>query len=170
MQYGMGFLALLCLVSGIAPQVLASWVVSPAVSVLGFASENNLTWLGLHSAQSGAPVMVGAAILLAALLLAGLIFAVTRLGRTARTVSIFTGGDPVPAGDNAGAEDYAALAETVLQPVYTATNPDPLYLQVWRGISGLAGWVNRILTPVESRPLLVSIILAGLIAAAAWLR
>jgi len=169
MRTGMGFLAGLCLLFGLVPQLLSNWVVIPAAWALGFDPTGGPSWLGIHILPGGVPPVAGALILLAALLVAGLVFAVSQMGRASRTVNMFTGGDPVPPGDNAGAEDFAGLAQSTLEPVYTYTNPDPLYLLVWRAVQGFAGLFARGVTRIEGRPLLASLIMAGLVIAAVWL-
>jgi len=167
MQIGMGLLALLCLVFGLAPQALASTLVLPAAKALGFdAAAFAPTWAGIHGAESG---LVGAVILIAALALAALVFALTRPVKTPGAVNIFTGGDPLPAANNAGAEDFADLAQTALQPAYAVTDPDPFYSLLWRGIRGLAGRTAGALEALATRPLLATAVLAVLVLAAAWL-
>ena len=168
MQIGMGLLALLCLVFGLAPQLLASSLVLPAAQALGFdlTAAAAPTWLGIHGAQSG---LAGAGILTAALALAALGFAVSRPVKTTGTVSIFTGGDPLPSDDNTGAEDFSDLAQTMLQPAYAVTDPDPLYNLFWRAARRAAEWVGQGMSKLSERPLLATALLAVLVLAAAWI-
>ena len=68
---GMGFLAGLCVLFGIAPQILMSGVVAPAVAAMNFNFQVNLTFLGVHTLSASAPTTAGALLALFALLAAG---------------------------------------------------------------------------------------------------
>ncbi len=169
MQWGMGLLGALCVLFGVAPQILMQWVVAPAVQALGFDWAVTLSWLGVLTGSAGAQVTVGAGLALIAVI-AG--FGVYRLARPPRgePVHVFTGGDPLPVpGDAVGAIDFAALAEASFDPLYKATDPDPVYLAGWRGLCRSAGEVNRALRPLEAnRPLVAALICAGVIALVFW--
>jgi multicomponent Na+:H+ antiporter subunit A len=169
---GMGILAGLCLLFGLAPQILFSNLVAPAVSALGFKWEVTLTWLGLQTTSAGVQVTLGAAIALIAVLAGWIIFAVTRSGKPEKaSAGLFTGGDPLPESAGVNAVDFTALAETTLTPVYRSTNPDRVYLALWTGIKGLAGWLDKVLHPVsETYPLVATLVLALVTFLAVWLR
>jgi len=64
----------------------------------------------------------------------------------------FTGGDPLPADDIVGVDDFAAIAESAFQPIYKAVDPDPFYLFMWNWIKKLAVATSRILQPLERHP------------------
>ncbi len=172
MLAGMGFLALLCMLFGLAPQWLAAPVVAPAAAAIGFASSQALTWLGVHAAVGGAPVVAGAAIIFAALIAAWAVYRIARphAASPAAAVSIFTGGDPIPAGEGLTADDFAEIAQDALAPVLQSTDPDPLYLLIWRWLRNLAGWFDRALAAAERRPLIASLLLAAVVLAAIWLK
>ncbi len=148
---GMGFLAGLCALFGIAPQILMSGLVSPAVTAMNFNFQVNLTFLGLHTASANAPITAGAVLALLALLAAGAVFLGARKP-AASSVPLFTGGDPLPESNTMSAEDFAELAQVSFQPVLITADPDPVYLLVWRGIRGLARLAGRLAQPLESHP------------------
>jgi NADH:ubiquinone oxidoreductase subunit 5 (subunit L)/multisubunit Na+/H+ antiporter MnhA subunit len=169
MQVGMGVMAGLCLLFGLAPQILTTWVVLPAARGLGFSPTWIVSWLGFHATSPASFLAIG--IILLALLLAGLVFALTRArpSSTARTVSIFTGGDPLPEPDNAGAEDFSDLAQTVIRPAYTVLNPDPVYGAVYHAVQYVAAQTGRLFGWLEKRPVVSILLLAVVLLAAAWI-
>jgi multicomponent Na+:H+ antiporter subunit A len=171
MLAGMGILGFLCLLFGLAPQILFQNVVAPAVPALGFKWDVSLTWLGLQTNSAGVHVTIGAVIVLAACLIGWLVFEIIRnTGKKETTVSIFTGGDPLPEASNMNAIDFTVVAETNLQPVYRMTDPDPLYMAIWSGIKKLAGAVDNGLRPVsEKYTLVTTIILAVIVFVTVWL-
>jgi multicomponent Na+:H+ antiporter subunit A len=167
MQAGMLSVAGLCLVFGIAPQILDRWVVAPAVQGLGFAVSPSLTWLGIHTLSDSSAPAFGAIVVLVALLV-GLIFVeISRTGQTS-SAAVFTGGELLPADNAVGVEDFAAIAETSLQPVYRTTDPDPLYLRAWDGIRNAAGWSEGLVKPLEGHPLLAYLVLGLFLTALVW--
>ena len=157
MLAGMGAMGGLCLVFGIAPQFLMS-TVAPAVRALGFAWYVNFSWLGVQTSSAGAQVTLGAGLALVALLAGYGIYLAARPARV-EVVGVFTGGDPLLLADGTlSAEDFSALAGQALEPIYTAVNPDPLFLAAWRGLSNLAHAVDGAVTPtVESSPVLAAL-------------
>ena len=162
MRMGMGLLGGLCLLFGIAPQTLMGWVVAPAVRALGFDPGLQVSWLGARG------TMTGAAIALLAFMAGSAVFRLA-VRSPARTAGIFTGGDPLSPEAVVGAPDFAAVAETAFAPLYNAADPDPIYLAIWRGLKKIAGWCDRVLTPIgEGHPLLVTLGLAALVFALAW--
>ena len=168
MRLGMGLLGGLCLLFGIAPQLLMGWVVIPAVQSVGFERGLPVSWLGVRVMEAGAGMIAGPAIILLALL-AGV--GIYRLAHSSRpvTAGVFTGGDPLPAADGVTAADFADLAETTFAPLCRATDPDPMYLATWRGIKGAADWCDRMLTPLgERHALLVTLGVAAALLALVW--
>lgn len=170
MRVGMGVLAALCLAFGIAPQILISNVVVPAVRSLGFENILQVSWLGVHTGTAGISVTLGALVLLVAILLGALVFWVAR-PRTARVANVFTGGDPlVRADDTVSSTDFTDLVEEAIAPVYKLTDPDPLYLLIWRGIQSVAAWLDGFASRLgEARPLIATVVMVILVAAAIWL-
>ncbi len=169
MQVGMGVLAALCLLFGIAPQLLTTWVVAPAARALGFSAAVTVSWLGVRTSSAGAPTTLGALVLLAALLVGYVLYRMARPPR-GEPVHVFTGGDPLPVGDAVGAVDFAEMAETGLAPLYRAADPDPLYLAAWRGVQRGAEWLSRGLAGIEPRPFLAALVLAAVVAIAVVLQ
>lgn len=170
MRIGMGFLAVLCLLFGVAPQLLILPVVNPAVNALNAVNPVSLSWLGLQSTSSGINIIGGALIALAAVLAGVMIFAASRAGKQTNRSRVFTGGDPLPSTDDTvGAMDISTIVETNLAPVYKAVDPDPLYFGIWRGIRGLAAGLSGSSSRwLENNPALTGIALAILLAAFAW--
>lgn len=169
MLLGMGTLAALCVVFGVAPQLLMRYVVTPAVTAMNFTWAGQLSWFGIRTSTSGVQVTVGAMIAIAAVLLGVLVYAVSRPARKTATVNTFSGGEPLPEGDMVTAVDFADMAETAFQPVYRLTDPDPVYMGIWHGISGLSEGLGRMLAGLEQKPLISAIGLAVLTAVVVWL-
>jgi multicomponent Na+:H+ antiporter subunit A len=167
MQASMLALAGLCLVFGIAPQILDRWVVTPAVQALGFTTTPSLTWLGLHTPSGSLSAVAGVAIVLVALL-SGWILVSISTSRQTSPAEIFTGGELLPADNTVGAEDFAAIAETALQPVYLSTDPDPVYSRTWKGIRNLGGLLDGLAKPIEGHPLYASLAFGFLLAVVVW--
>ena len=137
MRSGMAALGVLCLVFGIAPQLLMQTVVGPAVRSLGFEWNAPVSWLGLLTGTADPHVTVGAIIVLAALLLGFIIYRITR-PRIRKTVMVFTGGDQPQADHGVGAADFSEMAGAAFKPLYRV-NPDPAYVALWRGVKA-PGW------------------------------
>ena len=141
MLLGMGGLAGTCVLFGVAPQLLLEPVIAPAVRCLGFGWEVQTSWLGVATGSGSVGVTAGAvAVVTAALLGAG----AYRLVRTStgKAVAVFSGGDPLLAGDKLGPTDFAEMAEAAFEPVYSL-DPDPLYLRIWAAIRDFAATVGR---------------------------
>jgi multicomponent Na+:H+ antiporter subunit A len=169
MRLGMGVLAGLCLLFGLAPQILTRWVVTPAILQLGYRQPGAVSWLGLHTSAAAEPSGAGAAVLLLALAAAAAGYLLTRPARSQETVSIFGGGDPLPEESAARVEDYSDLAQTVLRPVIRVANPDPTYGFIWNSIRRVSGGAAALFAPLENHPLLAALALAALALALIWL-
>jgi len=135
-----------------------SFAVAPAVRALGFAWDVNFSWLGVQTSSAGAQMTLGAGLALVALLAGYGIYLAARPARV-EVVGVFTGGDPLAVTDGTlSAEDFSDLAGHALEPFYTAANPDPFYLALWRGLRELASAVDRALSPwAEGRPVLAAL-------------
>jgi multicomponent Na+:H+ antiporter subunit A len=168
MQIGMGVLAALCLVLGLAPQALMQWVVSPAVKALGFSWNLSFTWLGIQTTSPGVSGIAGVVVVLLALVIGWIIYHLIQTG-SSPSANVFTGGDPLPADDFVGTVDFADIAESAFQPVYKAVDPDPAYLFLWTWIKKLSAATGRIFQSLEQRPFLSAIILAVIVISAVWL-
>jgi proton-translocating NADH-quinone oxidoreductase chain N len=171
MRAGMGILAALCVLFGVAPQILIQYVVAPAAKAMNFSGSIQVSWLGIQTGTSGISVTVGALVLLVALSCGGLVYAFSRPHKTEIT-GVFTGGDPLPVvADTVGAVDFTDLLETTLQPFYRFSNPDSLYMQGWQALSGFSSRLSTSVTGlVETRPLLIAVIMIVVVAALAWLK
>jgi multicomponent Na+:H+ antiporter subunit A len=170
MQMGMGVMAVLCLVFGLAPWILMQWVVSPAVKALGFSWGLNFTWLGIQTTSTGVSGATAGVVVLLALLIGWMVYRLMQLRPgSSPGVNVFTGGDPLPADDSVGTVDFAAMAESAFQPVYTTFDPDPAYLLLWSWIKNMSAATGRIVQPFEQHPFLSSTILAVMVFGAVWL-
>ena len=154
MQVGMGILAVLCVLFGIAPQLLVDWVVAPAVRSLGFVWAGQVSWLGVPMGPVGSYGAAGAITALVALL-AGLVVYGLMCRPQVEPVGLFTGGDPLPLSDSKlDAGDFAGTVEDVFRPAYRIADPDPIYLAAWGRLKALADGLDRVVTPlVEGYPL-----------------
>ncbi len=169
MQVGMGLLAVLCILFGIAPQIVMEWVITPAVTALQFQWDITTSWFGISTSSAGMQVTAGAAIALIAVIVGAAAYRITRAPRAA-PVRVFTGGDPLPVADDyVTAADFAELAESAFQPIYRLTNPDPFYLAVWRRISDSSAAIGKVTTPVEEkRGLTLALAFAVVLAVLVW--
>jgi multicomponent K+:H+ antiporter subunit A len=169
MRAGMGILALLCLVLGIAPQLLADWVVAPAVRSLGLRWAGQVSWLGVPTGSAGLYGAIAAAVALAALLLGLGLSRVTRLPRI-QPVGLFTGGDPISSADGTlDAGDFAGVVKEAFAPAYRIADPDPVYLAIWRWVQDLGGWLDRTVTPcMEEHPLWATLAGGATVLATIW--
>lgn len=167
MLTGMSVLAGLCVLFGIAPQILMKYVSAPGVAALGFDWQVNLTYLGIHTVSAGAPVTAGALLAIIALGVAAFVFLAARPHPT--STPLFTGGDPLPEDNSLNAEDYAEFAEETFKPVLHAADPDPLYLLLWRGIKSSSRGLNTITRSYETRPWLAAVAAAVVLVVIIWL-
>jgi multicomponent Na+:H+ antiporter subunit A len=168
MQLGMGIMAALCLLFGIAPQILMLPVIAPGVASLGFDWQVQMSWFGVLTAHSAIQMSIGAIVIMLSVLAGTLAYRRTRrAGRPA--VSVFSGGEALPEGDRPGAEDFAGMAEHAFAPVYL-TNPDPVYFGLWRRLSEASVRLQRRLAPVlEVQPAIAIALLAMGAIAGVWL-
>ena len=169
MQVGMGILAVLCVLFGIAPQLLVDWVIAPAVRSLGFLWAGQVSWLGVPTGPAGLYGVAAASMALVALL-AGL--GAYGLARRPRVdpVGVFTGGDPLlPADSVVDAADFIGTVEETFRPAYRVTDPDPIYLALWGRLRDLAGCLDRVVTPlIEGHPLWATVAGGAAVLAAIW--
>ena len=170
MQMGMAVLAILCIIFGLAPQILTQWVIAPGVKALGFSWNLSFTWLGIQTTSNSFYGAAGVAIVVLALVIGWIIYRLMQpKAISSPNANVFTGGDPLPADDSIGTVDFADLAESTFQPIYKAVNPDPAYLLVWTGIKKLSSVTHRILQPIEDHPFISTIILAVILFIVVWL-
>ena len=169
MQVGMGVLAGLCVLFGFAPQVIVGWVVAPAVRSLGFTWAGQVSWLGMPTGPAG---LYGAAAATAALaaLLVGLGLYRLASGPRVEPVGVFTGGDPLSVADSAvDAADFVGTVEEAFAPAYRITDPDPIYLAVWRRLQDLVGCLDGAVTPlIEGHPLWATVAAGAAVLAVIW--
>jgi len=168
MRLGMGVLGALCVVFGVAPQVLMRFVVEPAVRALGFTWQVQMTWFGVVTGSGAVGVTAGAAAVVAGVVLGAAAFGFARA--PVRTpVMVFTGGDPLPEDETLGAVDFTEIAEAAFAPVY-ALDPDPLYLRIWRGVRDVAASTGDLAVRVfEEHPMPTVVAGAAILCAGVWL-
>lgn len=151
MLFGMGAMAAGCVVFGLAPQILMDGVVTPAVVGLGFTPEVTSSWGGIATTRGGIGLTVGASLVGTALFLGWIVW---RFAQTPAStpVAVFTGGEPVPAGDRPNAVDFALMAEEAFHPVY-GLDPDRVWTKAWSVTSRGAVSLRRRVAPLfERRP------------------
>jgi multicomponent Na+:H+ antiporter subunit A len=170
MLVGLGILGSLCLVFGIAPQLLFRSLVTPAVNALGFSQDVSLTWFGLQTSSAGVQVTLGAAIAVITVLIGWMVFALVQPRAQKTNAGVFTGGDPMPLNGGMNAEDFTVLAETTLAPVYAVTNPDRVYFPLWQTIKKAAAWLGKVLAPLsEKYAVVATVVLALIVFVVVWL-
>jgi multicomponent Na+:H+ antiporter subunit A len=169
MQIGLGLTGTLCVVFGIAPQLVMQPAIEPAVRSLGFDWQVQMTWLGVLTGSGTIGVTVGAAaVVLVAVLFGAGAYRLVR-APAGHPVAVFTGGDPLPEGDTLGAVDFAEMAEAGFEPVYSL-DPDPLYFLIWRKIRDAAAAVGRFATAwPERQPVVASLLCVATLCAGVWL-
>jgi multicomponent Na+:H+ antiporter subunit A len=171
MRVGMGITGALCVVFGVAPQLLMQPVIEPAVQAMGFDWQVEVTWLGILTSSGSIGVTVGAVagLALAAVFGAGA-YRLVRAPVGRRPVNVFSGGEPLPDDDTLGVVDFAEMAEAAFGPIYSL-NPDPLYLLIWREIRDAATGARRLVTTtIERTPVLTTLVCAAVLLAAVALR
>jgi multicomponent K+:H+ antiporter subunit A len=154
MQIGMGVLGAMCIVFGIAPQILADWLVTPAVRSLGFPRPLPVSWLGIPTEPTGPYGAAAATVVVAAACVGFLLYRLAGRSR-GEPVGIFTGGDPLPASESAvNAADFIGTVEDSLAPACRLADPDPIYLAAWGSLRDLVSHLDRAVTPLlEGHPL-----------------
>jgi multicomponent Na+:H+ antiporter subunit A len=169
MQIGLGLTGTLCVVFGIAPQLVMQPAIEPAVRSLGFDWQVQMTWLGVLTGSGTIGVTVGAAaVVLVAVLFGAGAYRLVR-APAGHPVAVFTGGDPLPEGDTLGAVDFAEMAEAGFEPVYSL-DPDPLYFLIWRKIRDAAAGVGRFATAwPERQPVVTSLLCGATLCVGVWL-
>ncbi|KAA0579554.1 NADH-quinone oxidoreductase subunit L [Azospirillum sp. B21] len=168
MLAGMGSMAGLCLLFGLAPQLLMVPVVAPAVRSLGFDWAVQMSWLGILTDRGSIAMTVGGVVVLASAMLGLLVYRLAQAPASG-LVSVYSGGEPLPAGDRPGAVDFAEMAEHAFHPVYSL-DPDPAYLRIWRSLTRVAGAAQTAAGAVfENRPLLAIGLVAVAALAGVWL-
>jgi multicomponent Na+:H+ antiporter subunit A len=169
MQIGMGVLGVLCILFGIAPQVLADWLVTPAVRSLGFPAAVPVSWLGIPTEPTGAYVAVTATVVVAAACVGVLLYRLAGRSR-GEPVGIFTGGDPLPASDSVvNAADFVGTVEEAFAPACRLADPDPIYLAVWGCLRDFVSRLDRMVTPLlEGHPLWATAAGAVTVLAVMW--
>jgi proton-translocating NADH-quinone oxidoreductase chain N len=166
MLIGMGVLGGLCILFGVAPQLLMNAVIEPAVKSLNAAWEMQVAWLGIQTQSAGLNVSMAAGVLVVLSVLIGLVvLALSRkTANRQETVNLFTGGDPLPEDADVSVQDFAALAETAFTPIYQFTDPDRLYFPIWRGMKTAADSLNKgARAGVEKHAILASAVLVAII-------
>jgi len=88
MQMGMGVLAGLCLVFGLAPQVLMQWVVSPAVKALGSVGILTLL-LGIQTTSPSVSVTAGVVAVLLALVIGWVVYPLIQTGSSPKRERLY---------------------------------------------------------------------------------
>ncbi len=166
MQAGLIGTAALCVVFGIAPQLLLEPFIAPAVQALGFEWRVGSSWGGIVTASGAIGVTLGALGVLLFAIVAG--FGGWRLSRSRPevAVNVFTGGEPLPVGDRLSATDFAELAESAFEPVYHA-DPDPLWLKIGRGLGQTSAGIGRRTSQAAAHPLVIGLI--GAAVAVLWI-
>ncbi len=172
MKMGMGLLGSTLVIFGVAPQILIQSLVSPAIEHLGFTLVDQISWFGVRTSSAGVQITLGAGIVLVALLVGSLIYLISRVPHPgkAQVVTVFTGGDPVLAGDEmVSAADFISLAESSIEPIYHVIDPDPAYLFAWRWVRVSSERLTARFTPaVESHPLWAALVVGILVLAAVF--
>jgi multicomponent Na+:H+ antiporter subunit A len=138
------------------------------VHALGFDWDVGMSWLGVLTTKGSISVTIGAMAVLLSVVLGLLVYRLADAPALAR-VSVFSGGESLPAGDGPGAVDFAAIAETAFHPVY-ALDPDPLYLAIWRLLTRCAGQTQIVARATcENHPAAAVGVAAVAVLAGVWL-
>ncbi|BCY18179.1 NADH-quinone oxidoreductase subunit L [Leptolinea sp. HRD-7] len=167
MLTGMGILAALSLIIGIAPQLLVDWLAKPAMLAMKFDSTQTISFLGFHLDQSGVPVTAGAVLAISALLIVWIIYAIRK--PSPHGVSSFTGGDPLPERNSLNTVDFSEFVEDIFSPALKVLDPDPVYTGIWRGVFTFSQWIKQVSEKIESSPIVLIVGAAVLLSVVIWL-
>jgi multicomponent Na+:H+ antiporter subunit A len=163
MLAGMSVLAIACLFFGIVPQALIKWVAGPAVMAMKSFVPTTVSFLGFQLTNTGAPITAGAILTISALLIVLVIFALHK--PSPKGVSSFTGGDPLPEGDTLNVIDFSEFAGDAFAPAIKATNPDPVYLWIWRAIYWFSQKIKLVSEALEKKLVFLLIVAIVIISA-----
>ncbi len=158
MVWGMGLLAAVSVVLGIAPQLAVRAFLNPILLALGMGAGVHVTWLGL-SADAGSFSTTGGLMLAVVSLVLGL--AIYLVAYISRSVAggpalagagggVFTGGEPLSERGRLTAGDFSEIFLEHWKEFFRWSNVDRVFLWFWSGLQALSrelgvvvGWMER---------------------------
>lgn len=166
MQIGLIGTAALCVVFGVAPQLLMGPLVEPAVQSMGFDWQIATNWGGVLTSGGALAISFSAVAIIIFSLLAGYgAYRLTR-SRPGVAVNVFTGGEALPEGDRLTATDFTELAEAAFEPGFKS-DPDPLWLRFGGGLSSLSSLARNAVGWAETN--LIAVTLASAVVLTLWI-
>lgn len=121
MLLGMGVLAVICVVLGVAPQLGLEYVVGPALASLGLTPDLGITWLGLSSGAGSWYATTGVVMAVVSLLVGGVAYLVAARQRAGHQVMVATAARPAMVAGGSAVTGLQPLAFAVADP--TAVGP-----------------------------------------------
>ncbi len=155
MRWGMGAMAAVSLVLGVAPQLPIQYLINPVLAGLGMTPVTQVTWFGLTTATGSWWSTGGLVLAVVALGGGGLVYYLTQRGHQVVAVAsgagaaeaawggVFTGGEPLRGSAHLPASDFSAIIKHNLAPFYTWFDMDRYYLAVWHALLRLSSSVGR---------------------------
>jgi multicomponent Na+:H+ antiporter subunit A len=162
MQVGMGILAIGSVILGIAPQLPINGLINPLLASLGQAPLSGISWMGITVEGGSWFSSLGLGLALLAIVLGGLIYLIFAPNRKlilassasgGEISSVFSGGEPLPAGNRLSASDFAGFIRQQLSGFYAVSDADRYYDQIWRVLKWLGEKCATLSSVLEQRPL-----------------
>jgi multicomponent Na+:H+ antiporter subunit A len=170
---GSGVLALGCVLLGVAPQLVITYLVNPLLPAVGRAPLSGVGWFGLSTGQGTWLTMGGLVLAMVALIVGGLIYLLHSAVGGATAVaggapSVFTGGEPLSPQGRLGASDFSQIIKQGLGPFYRAFDVDQAWLGLWRGLGSFASRLAALLNVTERSPVPFLVAVSMVMAVLAW--
>ena len=173
MLAGSGALALGCVLLGVAPQVVITYLVNPLLPAVGLVPLSGVGWFGLSTGQGAWLTTGGLVLALVALIAGGLIYllhiavgGVTAVAGGAP--SVFTGGEPLSPQGRLGASEFSQMVKQGLAPFYSAFDVDQVWLTLWRALGSFASRLATLWKATERSPVRFLVIVGILVAVFTW--
>jgi formate hydrogenlyase subunit 3/multisubunit Na+/H+ antiporter MnhD subunit len=161
MTLGMGLLAAVTIVLGIAPQIVVRLLINPVLAALGMPATVGISWFGMTDAMGSWSASLGLAMAVVSAIIGGIVY--LAVVRPARTVIVgggaafagagggtFTGGEPIAGPSKMPAADFSSVLKRQWAPFLRALDVDAFYLGVWRLVlsfsarmQGAVSWVEN---------------------------
>lgn len=160
MQAGIGVLAIGSVILGIAPQLAMSGLINPLLISLGQSPLRGISWLGLTVEGGSWFSSLGLGLAVFAIVIGGIIylilspthkFALATSDAGGEGSAVFSGGEPLPAGNHLTASDFAGFLRLQLNGFYAVSDADRVYRNIWRILNWLGDKFNAINSFLERR-------------------
>jgi NADH:ubiquinone oxidoreductase subunit 5 (subunit L)/multisubunit Na+/H+ antiporter MnhA subunit len=195
MIWGMGFLAAVSVILGVAPQLAVNTLLNPVLRALSLGAGVHVTWFGLSSDAGTFSTTGGLVLAVVSLVIGGAIYALAYVARPVAVTGggaaivgaggvpaggslpvgwsgggVFTGGEPLPEADRLTAGDFSKIFQQNWKSFFRWSNVDKAYLTVWDGLQAVSRALGSAVAPLERHAtLLVIVFAAAVLALVRWL-